>query len=101
MFHRAAAAYDGVRWLMANIWRLITKLWWLALAVIPFIFLQHIDALYKEIGCTPNSDCYNPGTIAAFQLEILVIGLTFLVWPICFWHLGGMWLFDRLFKSAI
>jgi hypothetical protein len=83
---------------MANIWRLITKLWWLALAVIPFIFWQHISSLYKEIGCTPNSDCYNPGTIAAYQLEILVIGIAILVWPICFWHLGGKWLFERIFK---
>ena len=83
---------------MANTWRLITKLWWIALALIPFIFWQRIGSLYKEIGCIPNSDCYNLGTIAASQLEILVIGLTFLVWPICIWYLGGKWLFERLFK---
>ena len=85
---------------MANIWGLITKLWWLALAVFPFIFWQRIGSLYKEIGCARNSDCYNLGTITAYQLEILVIGLAFLVWPICFWNLGGKWLFERLFKQA-
>ena len=74
----------------------LKTLWWVALAYVPVAILRVVSRLYAEIGCPPQGDCYLPGTSTAFELEFLAFAVAALVWPVCFWFLGGRWLSTRL-----
>ena len=74
---------------------MLQTLWWFALAYMPIEVFRVISRLYAEIGCPPQGDCYLPGTSAAFELEFLAFVIAALVWPTCFWFLGGRWLSRR------
>jgi hypothetical protein len=75
---------------------MIQTLWWFALACVPIAILRVASHLYAEIGCPLQGDCYRPGTYAVFELELLAFVVAVLVWPACFWFLGGRLLFQRL-----
>ena len=83
---------------MKNV-RLVVKItWWLWLASVPFFFWGFIDNVFTQIGCPPSGDCYEPGSNAAFELDLLTSALAILVWPPCIWFLGGRWILYRLFR---
>lgn len=75
---------------------MLQTLWWFALAYVPVAIFKVVSGLYAEIGCPPRGDCYQPGTSAALDLELLAFAVAVLVWPACFWFLGGRWLSQRL-----
>lgn len=71
----------------------VTKaLWWLLVAFLP-ISIHALSVRYsKQIGCPESGDCYVPGADLLLSFDILVVGSASLLWPVCFWFLGGGWL---------
>jgi len=82
---------------MGTLRTVVVFLWWIALALLPFGLWHGIDEVFREIGCPPRGDCYQPGWMAAFNLDLWVMGLAALVWPACVWNLGVGWLIRRAF----
>lgn len=80
------------------IFEIIKILWWLLVARLP-VSIHQISATYaKQIGCPPAGDCYVPGSELLLPFDILVMGSALLLWPVCFWFLGGGWLIRKFLQ---
>lgn len=82
---------------MATLATLINRMWWLVLAAAPGALWRGVDQVLLEIGCPARGDCYQPGWLAAFNLDLWVLALAALVWPACAWNLGLRWPAYRVF----
>jgi hypothetical protein len=79
---------------------LIKTIWWLLLAGAPYALHRIESKLLHEIGCAPRGDCYERGTMAAFDLHLLAIAAAGLIWPVCFWYLVGRHLVPKKRAAA-
>jgi hypothetical protein len=78
----------------------IKWLWWLGLCYMP-VALWNLERRFMDsIGCPPSGDCYVPGSEILMDFDILVIGLTFYLWPVCAWFLGGRYVFSGVRSFA-
>lgn len=74
----------------------VRSFWWIAVARLP-LSIRDLSASYAEdIGCPPRGDCYVPGSEILLSFDILVMGSAVLLWPVCFWFLGGKWVAKKL-----
>lgn len=71
------------------------KLYWLAIAGVPFFPWYMLDALRERLACAYGTPCFEVGV--AYYVEGAVAGVVtgVLLWPMCVWQLGGKHLWHR------
>ena len=79
---------------------LVKAFWWLMVARLPLSINQLSVNYAKQIGCPASGDCYAPGSELLFSFDVLIMGSATLLWPVCFWFLGGGWLFHRALRAT-
>jgi hypothetical protein len=80
---------------MEKLKSMLERLYWVAVAAVPFVPWYMLQGLQDRLGCLPGSPCFDFGL--PFYAEGAVAGIYtgILLWPMCIWHLGGRYLWRR------
>ena len=79
--------------------QLVTKLYWLVVAGLPFLPWLMLNSLQERLACAYGSACFVHGL--PFQVEGSLAGILtgIVLWPMCLWQLGGRSLWVRFVRE--
>ena len=76
----------------------VSKIYWVIVAAVPFYPWYELFALQNELACAYGTPCFEHGL--PYQLRGSMAGITtgIILWPICIWKLGGSHLWNYVKK---
>jgi hypothetical protein len=77
----------------------LSKLYWVLVATVPFYPAYELFLLQEHLACAYGTPCFEHGL--PFQVKGAEAGIFtgLVLWPICIWKLGGEFAWNRIWTS--
>jgi hypothetical protein len=70
--------------------------YWIVLALLPFLPAYLASKAMVRTNCGYATQCFSHAIPIASEMGIALGVMALLLWPLCFWHLGGRWAWQRM-----